>query len=215
MKEGLVFTVRSLRKRYCWQKRPLLGLIGLVTYVVLPIVACAQTARATPQETVGRFCAFEFRGAQDVEERLKLVHFSDERVRELGKIMDGLSPYVFEWETEPLEVVDSYKVDQITISGEQANAIVTYELVAERSSWGGNIQPVSKTDITTQLQLEQYGNRWKVNDPPFPRVSKKFLTASYRGIFDLPPSWYQNASSAQLLRLRNAIDTILLIDKLK
>lgn len=129
--------------------------------------------------------------------------------------MGGLSPYVFEWEVAPLEVVNSYKVDRITVAGAEATAAVTYQVVAQRGSWGGRIAPVPRKDVTTQLQLRRYGDTWKVIDPPFPRVSNAFLSSSYRGLFVLPGSWYQNASPEQLMRLRNAIDSILLLHDLK
>lgn len=193
--------------------RFLLSAFGLAI-LVTPRTVTAQTQNATVRESVEKFCASDFSGTQNVRQRQELVHLSDARVRALAEIMDGLSPYVFEWEAAPLEVVDSYKVGKVTVVGEEATASVTYEVVAQRTSWGGHIKRVPKETITTQLQLGRYGNHWMVNDPPFPRVSKKSLSSSYRGIFDLPQSWYQNASPAQLIRLRNAIDTILLIDEL-
>lgn len=175
----------------------------------------AQAEHTKAQESVEKFCAIEFKGAQDVEQRQNLVHFSDARLRERAKIMGGLSPYVFEWEMAPLEVVNSYKVDRITVLGDEATAAVIYQVVAQRRSWAGSITPVLKKAITTQLQLRRYGDTWKVIDPPFPRVSNAFLSSSYRGPFVLPASWYQNASPEQLMRLRNAIDSILFLHDLK
>ena len=112
-------------------------------------------------------------------------------------------------------MVDSYKVGPVIVSGDEAIASVSYEIVAQRASWGGRIERVPKKAIAAQLHLGLYANKWKVNDPPFPRVSKQFLSSSYRGIFDLPQNWYQSASPEQLIRLRNALDAILLIDDLK
>ena len=208
-----MFTSRFHLRAHRWLRGLLLGVFGLAIFVTAH-TATGQAVRTPAQEVVEKFCALDFRGAQDVEQRQELIHFSDSRVRELGKIMDGLSPYVFEWEAAPLEVVDSYKVDRITVIGDEATASVTYEVVAQRSSWGGRIIRVPKGAITTQLDLRLYGDRWKVIDPLIPRVSKNFLSSSYRGIFELPQSWYQNASPEQLIRLRNAIDTILLLDEL-
>jgi hypothetical protein len=209
-----VFTLGFPPLRRCLRGFLLLGTFGLAV-LVIPRTVAGQAQDGKARESVEEFCASDFRGAQNVEQRQQLVHFSPARVRELAKIMDGLSPYVFEWEAEPLEVVDSYKVGQVTVTDEEATVSVTYEVVAQRTSWGGRIERVPKKAIATQLRLRRYGNNWKVNDPPFPRVSKQFLSSSYRGIFDLPQSWYQNASSAQLIRLRNAIDTILLLDELR
>lgn len=209
-----MFTLRFPRSLCCRLRGFLIGALGVAIFMSPQMVA-AQAQDAAVRESVEKFCALDFGGAQGVEQRQELVHFSDARVRALAKIMDGLNPYVFEWEAAPLEVVDSYKVGSVTVVGEGATASVTYEVVAQRTSWGGRIERVPKETITTQLQLGHYGNHWMVNDPPFPRVSKKFLSSSYRGTFDLPQSWYQNASPAQLIRLRNAIDIILLLDELK
>lgn len=207
--------LRLLQREIRWPNRFLSVAIGLAVFLSLPMIASAQAQLTAPQEAIEKFCAFEFGGAQDVEERMKLVHFSAARVRDLGKIMDGLSPYVFEWETEPLEVVDSYKVDRITVSGGEATATVTYEVVAKRRYWAGRIEPVPKNAVTAPLQLRLYRGRWKVEDPPYPRVSKRFLSSSYRGIPPMSQSWYQKASREQLVYVRNAINNILLLDDMK
>ncbi|HXH48436.1 MAG TPA: hypothetical protein VNM47_03610 [Terriglobia bacterium] len=209
-----MFTFRPPRSVHLWLGGFLLGAISIV-FPVTPRVGKATAMHGSARDSVEEFCASEFRGAQNVEQRQELIHFSDARARQLGKIMGGLSPYLFEWEAAPLEVVDSFKVDRVTVAGDAATATITYEVVAQRTSWGGRIKRVPKKVTTIQLQLRLYGDAWKVNDPPFPRVSKNFLSSSYRGIFELPLSWYQNASPKQLMRLRDAIDTILLLDEVK
>jgi hypothetical protein len=209
-----MLTVKLHRSERGRPRGYLLAAFGLATLIAAR-TASARVQGAAAREAVGKFCALEFGGAQDVEQRQGLVHFTGARVRELSKIMDGLSPYVFEWETEPLEVVDSYRVGRVTVTGKDAAAWVTYQVVARRVSWGGRIERIPKKPMTVQLRLGLYEDQWKVTDPPFPRVSKGFLSSSYRGIFEVPRGWYQKASPEQLIRLRNAIDTILLLDELK
>lgn len=203
------------QKRLFRLNRALFCVCSLSMVLAFPTIVAGQVGQATPQETVEKFCAFEFGGAQDTEERTKLVHFSGAQMHELGKIMYPISPYVFQWDFEPLEVVDSYKLGRISVSGDKATALVTYELVAKRSSWGGKITPVHKEAITTTLALMRYGNTWKVQNPPYPKVSKSFLISSYRASLSLGKSWYQDASREQLLWVKNMIDEILLLEKLK
>jgi hypothetical protein len=193
---------------------PALGL-GFALLVGPLFLAAQQQEQDAVRESVEKFCSFEFNGAQDPAQRNELVHFSDDRLRELRTVMDGLSPYVFEWEVSPLGVVDSYSIGDISVSHGTAKAIVHFQVVAKRDSWGGEIKAANTKTVTDQLQLKFDGQYWKVIDPPFPRVSKAFLSSSYRGMFELPQAWYQHASRAQLLRLRNAIDTIILLEALK
>lgn len=206
--------LRTRQKGHLLLRAVALGVLGLIA-VATSRAASAQTQSGTPQEAVAKFCALDFSGAQDVEKRQSLIDLSEGRVRELGKRMGGMSPYVFEWETAPLSVVDSYKVGQITVSGDQATASVTYQVVAQRGVWGGRLTRKPDVAMLTELKLRRYGDTWKVIDPPPPNVSRAFLSSSYRSIFELPQSWYQNASPAQLMRLRDAIDTILFLDGLK
>jgi hypothetical protein len=189
-------------------------MLGLLTLLLLSTNVTGQTL-AVVRESVENFCKFEFDGAQDAAQRAEMAHFSDSRVHELKAIMDGVSPYVFEWEASPLDVVESYKVGEVESSGNEATAKVTYEVLARRDSWGHEIKVTPKKVVNVQLRLQRDGEHWKIIDPPFPRVSKNFLSSSYRGMVELPQTWYQHASKAQFLRLRKAIDTILFLDALK
>jgi hypothetical protein len=187
--------------------------VWLLLFSSGPLFA-AQNQDQSVRESVDSFCEFEFNGAQDPSHRAELVQFSDARLAEIRKIMNDVNPYLFEWQASPLWVIESFKVSKISVSGLEASADVDYVIVAQRDSWNGPMQTVPRKVAHSQLQLKQFGTRWKIIDPPYPKVSKSFLSASYRDIFHLPETWYQHASRAQLLWLRNAIDSLLLLDSL-
>jgi hypothetical protein len=177
-------------------------------------VALAQESDQAVRDSVRSFCDFEFNGAQEPSQRAELVQFSDSRLADIKQVMGDINPYVFEWQASPLEVIESFNVSNVRISGSQAYADVDYVVVARRDAWSGPIKGVSRNTAHSQLKLTQVGTRWKVTDPPYPMVSRTFLSTSYRRLFQLPETWYQHASRAQLLWLRNALDNILLLDSL-
>lgn len=172
----------------------------------------AQAADGTVRETVESFCQSEFEGAQDPALRSSLVHFSDSRLAEIRSLTGGMSPYVLEWQGAPLDVVDSFRIAEIRNDDTRGKAEVEYTVIARRERWGGQIHQVERSTIRSKLSLVREGERWRVLDPPIPKISKKFLSLSYRDLFQLPSAWYQGASRAQLLWLRNAIDTILVLE---
>jgi hypothetical protein len=114
-------------------------MLSVLTLLLLSASLTGQTL-AVVRESVENFCKFEFNGAQDAAQRAEMAHFTDSRVHELKATMDGLSPYVFEWEASPLDVVESYKVGEVESSGTEATAKVTYKVLARRDSWGGEIK---------------------------------------------------------------------------
>jgi hypothetical protein len=177
-------------------------------------IALAQNPNQSVRDSVDAFCNFEFNGAQDPSQRAELAQFSDSRLADLKKRMGDINPYLFEWQASPLDVIESFKVSKISVSGLQAYADVEYLVVARRESPGGPITSVARNFVHSQLQLRQVRARWRVFDPPYAKVSRIFLSTSYRGLFQLPETWYQHASRAQLLWLRNALDNILLLDSL-
>jgi hypothetical protein len=186
--------------------------VVLIAAVGVPLPA--QNQEQSVRATVHSFCDFELKGAQDPSQRAEMVEFSGSRLAEIKKNMGAVTPYLFEWEVSPLEVIQSFKVGNISVSGPQANAYVDYVIVARRDSWGGPIKSVPRTSLRSQLQLREVVGKWKVMNPAYPRVSGAFLSTSYRSLFQLPETWYQQASSAQLLWLRNGLDNILLLDSL-
>ena len=175
-------------------------------------ILLAQSPEQVVRDSVESFCKLEFNGAQDPSLRAKQVRFSDSRLAEMKKMMANISPYVFEWQSSPLDVIESFEVIGADVSGATAHADVDYVVIAQREAWGAPIKSRPKTLVHSRLRLTQVGTRWIIIDPPYPRVSRTFLSASYRGQFQLPDTWYQQASRAQLLWLRNAIDNILLLD---
>jgi hypothetical protein len=191
-------------------------IVGLLLLTVLARSAAGDDGvQSKVDDVVKQFCDSEFLdGAQDPEKRQGIIFLSDAYRQKAAKTMDGLSPYVFEWETAPLDVVDSYKIDKVTVTGSEASAVVVYRIVAKRSSWGGALKKVTPNNHIVELHIILNNGKWQIIDPEQPRVSRKSLSDRYRELFSMSDKWYQNASDTQLLWLRSAIDNIIFLNEL-
>jgi len=142
--------------------KTILGSVVSLVLVGQPISLIAQSDEDVVRQSVGKFCNLEFNGADDPAQREGLIQLSDSRVHQLKTIMNGMSPYVFEWETSPLDVVDSYKIGDVKVLNGEASVIVRYAVVAQRDSWGGQIKGATSKIVSTRLRLRLDGAHWKV-----------------------------------------------------
>jgi hypothetical protein len=185
---------------------------------------CLADEQADALSTVKKFCDFEFNGFLDADKEIhtkeELIYFSKPYQKKIDKTLGGLSPYWPLWGTEPLDVIDSYKIGDINLSKNGAIVAVVYRVIARRNNWTGSvlhrdIDPVVPKDVRVQLHLELHNGKWQVVDPDRPRVSKQFLASYYRCTLHRPPNWFDTALDAQLMLVKKYIDNVLLLDSLK
>lgn len=176
--------------------------------------AATDNMKVEAYEAVQSFCKLEFDGAQDADKREKTIRFTDGRQSEMSKHEGPANPYDVEWQYDPIDVVRSYKVNGVTIHANKATAIIEYDVVAQRNTAGAKIQGITEHSKKIQVELAFTESKWMVINPTNPKVSIDALSQAYRKLFGQTKTWYENVGVAEFLRLRDAIDNIILLEKL-
>ncbi len=170
----------------------------------------ALQGAASAREFLAWFCEAEYAG--DSEVRLRSAVFSEERVRR-EKARDPLfEGKVFGWEADPLVVVTAYRLVRVEVIGPGAEGQVEFDAVASSEGDGEEVRhllPAKATEVV-KYHLVQRQGRWKVLDPPTPRVSLGFLTRFYEESvkrfegYVLPT----NPSDEQLASYRRSVEAL-------
>jgi hypothetical protein len=194
--------------------------ISLLFFVCLYYSSAAHAAPqidASQQQiiakTVKEFCEFEFNGSEDTGRRKELIHFSNDTLKKLSRAAAPMDPYLFMFESDPMDIVDSFEIIKVETTNSKAIASVKYSLVAKRQATAGSVRKVEKSDSIVKLELALVDGYWKVIDPPPPRVSRRYVSQAYRQKFMISHDWYKSASAGQWRELRKYIDIILLLDE--
>lgn len=137
--------------------------------------------RADPNELVTDFCEMQFTGVGSY--RINIVKYTPKAAkREIANDPYDIG-FNYSWESDPVTIVESYRIADISISGSKGTATVVYKRLARL---GPSVTDESRCrtlekdflerDIVT-LTLRRVKGMWWIMDPPPPRVSKEGVMA--------------------------------------
>ena len=142
-----------------------------------------QNIPQKPQDIVERYCYAEFLGIEDI--RKTVVKYSDAVKERIDESNPVLAKKIVFWDEDPLIVVGAYRVHPVTITGNQATALVSYTRLAV--SVGEGLERELSADFNrnsiVQIFLMYDGIRWWIVDPPQPRSSLTALILYYETNF--------------------------------
>lgn len=154
------------------------------------------------RRAIDAFCSYEFRGDTS-DERARQIIFSPEREKKERKIAGEALPWVIFLDSDPLVIVESFKVIRVEPVGEgKANAYVEYNVIAE-SKGNGHIVKIRKPQDVVKYQLAWTWNdaRWLVVDPLIPRISREALIRHYEEYLDfVGPDWIKDPQLTDVQR---------------
>ena len=124
------------------------------------------------RELAERFCRAEFMGVDDI--RFDIVKYSRKQIL-LEKKRDpefrGMAKF---WDNDPLFVVASYQITDVSVKRDHAIATIVYKRLARTEGDGifkRKLIPDSLGHDIMKLALIYDGSKWWVLDPPIPRIS--------------------------------------------
>lgn len=144
-------------------------------------------SKDSPQDALVRvvvdeYCRAELNGNEAI--RQDLATYSRKRLIEEKKRNPELVAYqIISWEGDPLYVVSGFKVLDIKIEKKSVVASVDYTRLARTEGIGHlerKIIPDYKEHDVLSVNLVFEKGKWKILDPPQPRVSKEALLSFYK-----------------------------------
>jgi hypothetical protein len=157
--------------------------IGLASLQVSTVRAdvMPMTEQAAGRVVQG-FCQAEFDG--DSESRFAFLKFTQGgKAAERHTAGHGMVPGVRIFpEYMPLVVVTSYVVEKVEVRKDRGRATVLYRTVVRRGEGGvlAKLIPFSMESERVDLQVVHAEGRWRILDPPLPRVSLETMIQVYR-----------------------------------
>lgn len=98
---------------------------------------------------------------------------------------------IYQFQTDPLCIVDHYKIDNIKIIKSKAFAYVSFLKFACTGLKGYGETPLvpNQTKEIEKYKLIYKANRWWIYDPPLPKVSRKTLIEHNNEIIKSMDNW--------------------------
>lgn len=168
------------------------------------------------KKTVEKFCLAEFEG-DILERREDVVKLSKRETKIRLEKHPEKQPLAYYDLGDKLYLITSYTVleSSISIKGKTAEAYVDYRRVGTRRNEGFKVEPDKKEHDIVKLNLVYENNRWRVLDPPLPRVSKQVLINRFEQELSLyNERWLKKASKVQI-ESRDKLSEALIILKTK
>src|ERR671918_356583 len=104
-------------------------------FVISDMLAIASPIeKNSAKDTVEKFCNAEFMGVQDI--RLDIAHYSKKRRKFEEKNDPEFNGLVKYWENDPVFIVESYQIINISVKKNHAIAIIKYKLLAQTKGNG-------------------------------------------------------------------------------
>ena len=171
------------------------------------------------RELAEKFCRDEFMGIQDI--RLDIAKYSWKQMLWEKKRDPESRGMVKFWDNDPLFVVTSYQITDISVKKNSAVATIVYKRIA-RTEGDGVLKRKFVPDHTAhdrvQLHLIYDGSKWWVYDPPIPRVSIEALIEHYSNTINrLGPDWLDRSdiSESQKEYYRNDQKSLKILNSLR
>ena len=171
------------------------------------------------RELVEKFCRAEFMGVQDI--RLDIAKYSRKQ-RAWEKKRDSESRgMVKHWDNDPLFVVESYQITDVSVKKTRAIATIVYKRLARTEGDGvlkRKLVPDRTVHDRVRLHLIYDGSTWCVFDPPIPRVSLEALIEYNRNTLNrLGSDWLERSdiSEAQKQYYRKDQENLQILNRLR
>lgn len=169
----------ELVKRFCY-------IIFLLLIVSNAIATNVDVLRDAALKVVSDFCQFEF--SYNYDARHALMKMSSEYKAKADKL-DAFPGDLQIDHAYEVYAIKAYKILDLTMSGNNAIAMVNYNVLAKRTdwmlhkykdgvSWGEAIfVEYLKPNYIEKIHLTYDGKRWWVLDPPSPKISVEKIIA--------------------------------------
>ena len=167
--------------------RILITIIYFVLSVFSHVFAANELAsQDSPRELAEKFCRAEFTGVEDI--RLDIAKYSRKQMlweKKRDPEFRGMAKF---WDNDPLFVVASYQITDVSVKKNHAIATIVYKRLARTEGDGvlrRKLIPDSLGHEIIQLDLIYNGSKWWVLDPPIPRVSLEAIIAYHKGYLNI------------------------------
>jgi|SRR5919108_1399103 hypothetical protein len=198
--------------------------IILVVYFVLStfshITAADElTNLDSARELAEKFCRAEFMGVEDI--RLDIARYSRKQMlweKKRDPEFKGMAKF---WDNDPLFVVASYQITDVSVKGNRAIATIVYNRLARTEGDGvlkRKLIPDRMSHDIVKLHLIYDGSKWWVYDPSTPRVSIEALIEYYRNTLNrLGSDWLERSdiSKAQKEYYRKDQESLKILSSLR
>lgn len=150
---------------------------------LLPALASGdQGGEQAANRALQHFCTEMNDGRLQIWEKSeKVVKFSPKREK-LEKQRDPeFHGRVLSLLGDSLNVVTSYNLKELTVTGQRASALIVYERIA-RTKGEGDLERIilpDKAKEEVKVQMVYEANQWWILDPPLPHVSLPALISTY------------------------------------
>lgn len=162
-------------------------IIILLALIAISTLGCKNEAASEnkAQDIINQYCQYEFdakvqnNGILDI--RSDIAVYSKKRAKsEKKEFPDGEGELIY-LDEHPLYVVKSYKIERLSISDDEAYALVKYKRLARTRGVGLSRKLVSdyKESETVRIQMVYKKGKWWIYDPPLPRVSVAGMKSYY------------------------------------
>src|SRR5919109_2582344 len=176
--------------------RILITIIYFVLSVFSHVFAANELAsQDSPRELAEKFCRAEFTGVEDI--RLDIAKYSRKQMlweKKRDPEFKGMAKF---WDNDPLFVVASYQITDVSVKKNHAIATIVYNRLARTEGDGvlkRKLIPDRMSHDIVKLHLIYDGSKWWVYDPPTPRVSIEALIEYYRNTLNrLGSDWLERS----------------------
>ncbi len=164
-----------------------------------------------------KYCSADFNGVPDI--RSSLTKFTAKRENK-ERIRDPeLKGRVIAFEADPILIVDSYQIQEISIRKGGAIVVVAYDRLAKSYGEGlpgRKIIPEHVKQEIVKLHLIYDKGNWLILDPPLPRIAAKALIQYYENLISPMESWIHmdDVSDAQRRNYNEMQDTVKVLKSL-
>jgi hypothetical protein len=165
----------------------LITIIYFVLCVFSHVFAANELAsQDSPRELTEKFCRAEFIGVEDI--RLDIAKYSRKQMLWEKKRDSEFRGMVKYWDNDPLFVVASYQITDVSVKRNHAIATIVYKRLARTEGDGVLKRKLIHDSLDheiIQLDLIYNGSKWWVLDPPIPRVSLEAIIAYHKGYLNI------------------------------
>jgi hypothetical protein len=171
------------------------------------------------RELVEKFCRAEFMGVQDI--RLDIAKYSRKQRAWEKKRDSEFRGMVKYWDNDPLFVVESYQITDVSVKKTRAIATIVYKRVAMTEGDGvlkRKLIPDRMSHDIVKLHLIYNESRWWVLDPPIPRVSLEAIIEYHKNYYKIMgDDWLQRIgiSESQKQYYRKLQENLEILNRLR
>jgi hypothetical protein len=198
----------------------LITIVYLILSVFSHVLSASEFASEhSARELAEKFCRAEFMGNEDI--RLDIAKYSRKQMLWEKKRDPESRGMVKFWDNDPLFVVASYQITDISVKKDHAIATIVYKRLARTEGDGvlkRKLIPDSLEYDIIRLNLIYNGSTWWILDPLIPRVSLEAITRFHKSLLDrLGDDWLKrpDISEGQKQYYRKLQENLQILDRLR